>query len=63
MDFRSAVRHSRGDHEGQCGRGGHVVELGGPSSDEFATSPLPWWRNLSQHQRLFLVATGSLMIQ
>ena len=39
MDFRSAVRHSRLDHEGQCGRDGQVVESCGPSSDEFATSP------------------------
>ena len=39
VDFRSAGRHSRGDREGQCGRGGQVVEPCGPSSDEFATSP------------------------
>ena len=27
------------DREGQCGRGGQVVEVCGPSSDKFATSP------------------------
>ena len=31
-------RHPR-DRERQCGRGGQIVEFGGPSSDEFATTP------------------------
>ena len=39
MDVGSADGHPRGDRERQCGRGGQVVELGGPSSDKFATTP------------------------
>ena len=50
---------SRGDQEGQCGRGGQVVEPCGPSSDEFATSPhfyggaiCPNTRDFFRHRKL-----------
>ena len=36
MDFGSA---DGGDRERQRGRGGQIVEFGGPSSDESATTP------------------------
>ena len=39
VDVGSADGHPRGDCERQCGRGGQIVEFGGPSSDEYATTP------------------------
>ena len=39
--MRSADGHPRGDREGQCGRGGQVVDLGGPRSVVAQHVPAP----------------------
>ena len=60
MLVRSPDARPKGDREGQCGRGGQVVELGCRNSDKFATSPHLHGGAICPHGREFFEFSESV---